>query len=86
MEVGDCVHVLRSAGLVLGPPTLILIPATSIGAEWGHLSVQSPASAGLIKIWVAEMDQMGGGSVLRGSDQIGVACECQWEYDLPEGL
>ena len=41
---------------------------------------------GLIKIWVAEMDQMGGGSVLRGSDQIGVACECQWEYDLPEGL
>ena len=41
---------------------------------------------GLIKIWVAEMDQMGGGSILRGSDEIGVACECHWEYGLSEGL
>ena len=39
---------------------------------------------GLIKIWVAEMDQMGGGSILRGSDEIGVACECHWEYGLSE--
>ena len=43
--------------------SLILIPAASIGAEWGHLSVQSLASAGLIKIWVAEIDQMGGSSI-----------------------
>ena len=81
--VGDCVHVLLASW---PGSSLILIPAASIGAVWCGASSQSNPSLGLIKIWVAEMDQMGGGSVLRGSDQIGVACECQWEYDLPEEL